>query len=70
MTECEEIADNIDIDLEKIRTFSEACAVITERAGAPSEIGFTIHANMAEALYDRAHLARRKRIAAEMRSLS
>lgn len=66
MTEAQEVADTIDVDLERIRTYPEACAVITLRAGPPAEIGLTIHANMAEALYDRARMARRKRVAAEI----
>lgn len=66
MTKWNSNGDTINIDLERIRTFTDARAVITARVGPPSVIGHTIHDNLAEALFDRARLARRKRIREEM----
>lgn len=52
MTECEEVAATLDPC--QIRTRADAEREVTRQMGPPSEVGYVIHANVAEALYQRA----------------
>jgi len=48
-TECDEVADTLDPA--GIVTRSDAERAVTAQWGPPDEIGHSIHANVAEALY-------------------
>lgn len=51
MTECDEIAETLSPA--GIVTRADAERAVTAQWGPPSEIGYVIHANVAEALYQR-----------------
>lgn len=56
MTECEEVAANMNLD--HIRSHADAEREVTRQMGPASEVGYVIHANIAWALWERAQASR------------